>query len=246
MQYISEREEKNYQDFASGRVLYNQKGATAFPVRLASEVFLRSKAYLAEKGHDAPITIYDPFCGGAYLLTVLGFLHGKYLAGLIASDIDANILSLARRNLALLTEEGLEKRIEEIKNNLLLYGKESHKEALESALRLKILQADIKQGLQIRSFQADAGKVRLPDRGKVDLVLTDLPYGQITEWSSDGGKGGGGKGLEAFLDNIGALLQPKAILAIISVKEQKIEHKSYKRIKHFTIGKRRVSFLELK
>ena len=241
MKYIYENEQRNYQDFASGRVLYNQKGATAFPVRLASEIFLRSKAYLEEKGHDGTITIYDPFCGGAYLLTVLGFLHGRYLSRIIASDIDENILNLARRNLALLTTDGLEQRIEEIKNNLLLYGKESHEEALESALSLKALQADINEGLEIECFQADAGKAQLPAGEKVDLVLTDLPYGQITHWSN-----AGENTLDLFLENIEPSLKPAAILAIIGVKEQKIEHNRYNRIKHFTIGKRRISFLELK
>lgn len=241
LKYIYETEQKNYQDFASGRVLYNQKGATAFPVRLASEIFLRSKAYLKEKGHEGLITIYDPFCGGAYLLTVLGFLHGRYLSRIIASDIDENILSLARRNLALLKGDGLEKRIEEINSDLSSYGKVSHEEALHSALKLKELQADINQLLEIKCFQADAGKVSLPVGEKVDLVLTDLPYGQITHWSS-----ADENGLELFLENIESLLKPTSILAIISVKEQKIEHKSYNRIKHFTIGKRRVSFLELK
>ncbi len=240
MKYIYEQEQKNYQDFASGRVLFNQKGATAFPVRLASEIFLRGKAYLEEKGHTGLITIYDPFCGGAYLLTVLGFLHGKYIKRIIASDIDENILNLARRNLSLLTAAGLEQRIEEIKNNLLLYGKESHKEALESALRLKALQADINKRLEIECFQADAGEARLPDGVKVDLILTDLPYGQITHWSN-----AGENTLDLFLENIEPLLKPTSILAIISVKEQKIEHSRYNRIKHFTIGKRRISFLEL-
>ena len=178
MKYIYENEQKNYQDFASGRVLYNQKGATAFPVRLASEIFLRSKAYLEERGHDGTITIYDPFCGGAYLLTVLGFLHGRYLSRIIASDIDENILNLARRNLALLTTDGLEQRIEEIKNNLLLYGKESHEEALESALSLKALQADINEGLEIECFQADAGKA-VACWKKVDRFNRSA-HGQIT------------------------------------------------------------------
>ena len=41
MKYRFEIEAKNYEDFASGRVLYNRKGATAFPVRLGSEIIQR-------------------------------------------------------------------------------------------------------------------------------------------------------------------------------------------------------------
>lgn len=36
MKYIYETKAKKYEDFARGRVLYNQKGATAFLFRLAS------------------------------------------------------------------------------------------------------------------------------------------------------------------------------------------------------------------
>jgi 23S rRNA (guanine2535-N1)-methyltransferase len=41
MEYRYTAERQNYEDFASGRVLYNQKGTTAFPVRLASELYQR-------------------------------------------------------------------------------------------------------------------------------------------------------------------------------------------------------------
>lgn len=88
LKYIYEKKQQNYEDFASGRVLYNQKGAAAFPVRLASEIFLRSKNYLKKKGVKEPITIYDPCCGGAYILTTLGFLHGECFSKIIGSDVD--------------------------------------------------------------------------------------------------------------------------------------------------------------
>ena len=92
MKYIYEQEQKNYQDFASGRVLFNQKGATAFPVRLASEIFLRGKAYLEEKRHTGLITIYDTFCRGSLFIDSIGIPDGKYIKRIIASDIDENIL----------------------------------------------------------------------------------------------------------------------------------------------------------
>ncbi|RJX37512.1 hypothetical protein D3P09_21250 [Paenibacillus pinisoli] len=38
MKYLHEKYDHNYEDFASGRVLYNAHGTTSFPVRLASEI----------------------------------------------------------------------------------------------------------------------------------------------------------------------------------------------------------------
>lgn len=65
MSYMFEMEDKNYEDFASGRVLYNQHGTTSFPARLGSEIFLRCEQFLYKAGVDGPYSIYDPCCGGA-------------------------------------------------------------------------------------------------------------------------------------------------------------------------------------
>jgi len=70
-------EHEIYEDLASGRVLYNQRGAAAFPVRLASEIFLRCLALLNDNDMADTCTLFDPLCGGGYLLTSLGFLHAN-------------------------------------------------------------------------------------------------------------------------------------------------------------------------
>ena len=61
----------NFEDFASGRVIYGGKGIPNFPVRLLLEIYGRAKSY-SEKKEE--LVIYDPCCGGGYALTVLGFL----------------------------------------------------------------------------------------------------------------------------------------------------------------------------
>lgn len=241
LKYIYEKKQENYGDFASGRVMYNQEGAAAFPVRLASEIFLRSKDYLERKGVKEPFIIYDPCCGGAYLLTTLGFLHGKCFSKIIGSDVDEGVLGLARRNLALLSLDGIEKRIRELENDIRKYNKESHKEALKSALTLKGILEEKDYSFSVECFQADALADRLPGID-VDLIMTDLPYGNLTTWS--GAYDNDDNSLGLFLDNMLDLLKPTSILTIISEKSQKIEHKGYNRIKHFTTGKRRISFLE--
>ncbi len=60
----------NFEDFASGRVIYGGKGIPNFPVRLLLEIYGRAKSY-SEKEEE--LVIYDPCCGGGYALTVLVF-----------------------------------------------------------------------------------------------------------------------------------------------------------------------------
>ena len=79
----------NYEDFSSGRVLYGAKGIPNFPVRLLYEIYGYSKSYL-EKKED--IVIYDPCCGAAYALTVLGFFYNSEIKKIYGSDIDASMI----------------------------------------------------------------------------------------------------------------------------------------------------------
>src|SRR5580704_14474383 len=134
-QYTATKE--NYEDYSSGRVVYGVAGATNFPVRLSSEVFQRCAHYLKSKGKSGPYKLYDPVCGVAYALTVIGFLHGADIESIVASDSDSRMLEFARKNLSLLTAQGLSKRIEELKTFVREYNKDSHKQALESAHRLQ-------------------------------------------------------------------------------------------------------------
>jgi 23S rRNA (guanine2535-N1)-methyltransferase len=106
---------ENYEDYSSGRVIYGATGATNFPVRLSSEVFQQCAHYLKTQGKAGPYKIYDPFCGVAYSLTVVGFLHGAEIESIAVSDSDSRLLEFARKNLSLLTAQGLSKRIEELK-----------------------------------------------------------------------------------------------------------------------------------
>ncbi len=78
-----------------------------------------------------------------------------------------------------------------------LYGKESHREALRSA---QILKSEYgasfqEQPLQTRVFRANAldGKEMLkhvPPQS-VDMVITDIPYGEHSRWEESGSKRAG-------------------------------------------------------
>jgi len=232
-------EDVNYEDYSSGRVLYGTSGATNFPVRFSRELFQRCKYYLEESGKKQPYAIWDAFCGTAYLMTVLGFLHESDIKTIFASDADGVIIETAKKNLSLLDENGLNQRIGELNVLVDKYNKDSHKEALKSANRLKL---KIKERVETKVFQFNALIEEIPsDICNIDMVIVDLPYGQLTQW----------RGLEEnkepaqmFLDNIKTSLDKRAVLAIVSNKKQNITYDGYKKLKTFTLGKRRVWFFQ--
>jgi 23S rRNA (guanine2535-N1)-methyltransferase len=230
----------DFTDLATGRVFQGLPGHPAFPVRLATEIFQRCAA-LADA---APYTIYDPCCGGAYLLSVIGMLHRDQIAYLCGSDIDPDALSLAERNLSLLTREGLTHRIAQIQDLLERYGKPSHAEALQSAERLRSLAGSI--DLPSRVFRADATSTsqittELRDQ-RIDLVITDLPYGSQSAWQT-------AEQTQPpswlLLDVLRSVIARDSVVAICANKQQKIAHEAYRRVEHFQIGKRRIVILKL-
>ena len=233
MKYEYAVEKVNYEDYAAGRVLYTQAGMTSFPVRLASELFQRCAALLPQK----PLRVYDPCCGSAYLLTTLGFLHGAQLAALWASDIQLQAATLARKNLALLTEAGLEQRQAEIETMLRDYGKASHADALTSVDALK--QQIPPPTINTRVWLADAMQPALQN-GCVDVLLTDVPYGDVVVWNSVTAENAVYQLLEAQYP----LLAHPSVVAIISDKKQKAAHPKYQRISQETLGKRRITLLQ--
>src|SRR5215208_6675514 len=112
MPYKYVKEQLDYSDLASGRVFYSLPGHPAFPIRLASEILQRCVAQREVIYKiSTPCTLYDPCCGAAYHLSVLGYLHRDAIREVIASDVDEKAVALAERNLNLLNANGLGKRI---------------------------------------------------------------------------------------------------------------------------------------
>ncbi|WP_019533823.1 hypothetical protein [Paenibacillus ginsengihumi] len=240
MEYHFAREKENYEDFASGRVLYSAPGLTSFPVRLAAELYGRCRRALERQGVQGPYTLYDPCCGGGYLLTVIGFMYGESIARLCASDLDARAVEVASRNLALLSAAGLERRIGELRAMLEAYGKPSHREALDSAQRLRNRLEAGGRTMDTVCFQADiaADTERIRQHaGSAHIVITDVPYGGLVQWQSGGG-------MELLLSRLHAVLQGPAVVAVVADKSQKIRHEQFRRIEHLKIGKRHAAILE--
>ncbi|HHT42392.1 MAG TPA: hypothetical protein GX014_03230 [Firmicutes bacterium] len=239
MKYRFEVERKDYSDFASGRVLYSAPNTTAFPVRLASEIVQRAFDILEAKGAKGPYTIYDPCCGGGFLLATVGFLFSERIAELIGTDIDPDVLEVAAKNLSLLSQAGLEGRERELQGFEAAFGKASHREALASLGRLRALLGgrEIKTSCQQRDI---ATPNAFPIAGS-DIVMTDLPYGQLVSWAGEQSS----TPLEGLFQNChGALKKDASVLIIVADKKTKLQHELFKRIQYFKLGKRQIAFFE--
>lgn len=243
MNYMFAIENKNYEDYSSGRVFYNQQGTTSFPVRLASEIYQRCTAILTDQGFNKPYSLYDPCCGGAFLLSSLGYLHGEEISKIYASDIDETVIYLAQRNLSLLSLEGLDERIKQIEKMIDDFGKESHSEALQSAYKFKSILEKRRTCIAVKCFVADiTGDMDLTENvNDINIIITDLPYGDIVNWSGMQGEDGA---VVKLLDNILKILAKDSVVSIISKKKVKIKHQSYKKVEQFVIGKRQVTILQ--
>jgi len=241
MQYKYAQEHLDYSDFSSGRVFYSLPGHPAFPVRLASEIFQRCIAIRKTiYENSTPGVLYDPCCGAAYHLSVLAFLHGEHIQKIIASDVDEKAVALAKRNLGLLSPVGLDNRIDEITKMLEQYGKDSHKDALRSA---NVLKSKLSSSPETKVFQANVtNSEEIFDHIRtkpVDIVFTDVPYGQHSHWQENESS----NPLWSMLGALLGVLSSSSLVSIVSDKQQKVSHEGYQRVEQFQIGKRRVVIL---
>ncbi len=249
MQYKFATEQLDYSDFASGRVFYSLPGHPAFPVRLASEIFQRCIEHRRTiYGDSTPCTLYDPCCGAAYHLSVLACLHGEHIREVIASDVDQKAVDLAERNLGLLRADGLNQRSRELSEMLAAYGKESHRQALRSAvlLRDRFAVTMESRALATRVFRANVlDPVEISSRIKrdtVDIVFTDVPHGLHSKWH-DSDRELPVSPVNSMLDALLEILSASSIVAIASDKRQKVSHQRFQRLEQVQIGKRRVVIL---
>lgn len=219
----------NFEDYSSGRVLYGGKGIPNFPVRLLNEMYGRAKSYL-EKQDD--LIVYDPCCGGGYALTVLGLFDNVNIDRIYASDADGDMVEFAKRNLGLLSRCGLTKRRQEIQHLYEMYGKQSHLDALESCDNLY---DRIKREIPAEAFFADCTKA-LPNI-QPDIIITDVPYGNLTDWTKE-------TGLSAMLEQLWEISHANTVLALCMDKSQKVGNSRWTRMERHNIGKRRLEILK--
>ena len=241
----------DYSDLASGHVLHSAPGRTGFPARLATEIFQRAAARLTAAGVTAPWVVYDPCCGAGQLLTTVGLLHRGAIRALIGSDIDDEAVALAGRNLLLVTEVGLGRRIAALERLLAEHGRASHAAAIESGRRLlqQMERAPLEPTVDV--FPADvtrpgalAGQIA---DGTVDMVITDVPYGNWSAWSTTAvDRGDDIAPIDRMLDTLRPVLAPRAVVAIVSGKDQRVGHPAYRRIERWQVGRRRIEMVGLR
>ena len=129
------------------------------------------------------------------------------------------------------------------------YGKDSHKDALRSAhiLKNKLFGLAGKHPPETRVFQASAADgmeiFKNIKTKSVDIVFTDVPYGQHSRWH-DSDFNELSNPLWLMLEALLGVLSPSSIVAIVSDKGQKASHADYQRIEQFQLGKRRVVILK--
>ena len=222
----------NFEDFSCGRFIYQIAGFPNFPVRLACEIFLRCYELL----NEPKVSVYDPCCGGAYMLTVLGFMYNEKISALYGSDVSEEACSLAERNLGLLTHDGLSRRKKQLNAHYEAYGKASHLDAIKSADNLAGL---IKNLPGSKVFLHDIVK-EAPTFPVADIIIADVPYGKLSGWSSPTAFA-----LDKMLDNLKGSLRVNALAAICSDKGQKINNPGYKRVERFQVGRRKIEILRL-
>lgn len=231
-------EDRNFEDLASGKVIVHRAGYPNFPVRLAQEIFSRCLHHL-----DNPdsVCIYDPCCGGGYLLTVLGFLNFERIKTIIASDISDDAIQLTNENLTLLDKNGLKKRIWQINDLLSLHNKNSHIEALNSATNLLEILVNSTHEIERKVFKIDIlSKFPLDNSNfKADIIFTDVPYGNLVEWQN------GNKDNINLLDQLLPVTKEKTVVAICSDKSQKFQSDNFQRMEKQVVGKRLFQIFKL-
>jgi len=228
---------KNYEDFSSGRVLYHKAGYPNFPVRLAAEIFMRSLDYSDKKNE---INLYDPCCGCGYTATVLGFLFNEIIDTIYVSDISDEAVQLAQKNLSLLSDAGVEQRRTELQKYFNEFGKQSHADALQS---LENLQQYRKHPVKINCFTADILESSSLSHCKfsADIIITDVPYGDLSSWSGDQ------KGqINILLDSLIPVIKSGSVISLSHNAEQKTGNNSFRKIEMFKTGRRVTEILKLK
>ncbi|GAA0993348.1 hypothetical protein GCM10009551_055550 [Nocardiopsis tropica] len=234
MSYRYAVERTDHSALASGQVLRSAPGFPGFPVRLASELFQRAMVHTKEER----VRLWDPCCGSGYLVTVLGFLHRERLTRVRAGDVDPDAVALAARNLRLLSAEGLAEREDELRRSARDFGRPEFVERAEATRDLAAGLSAMGGDLPHEAVVEDVFSLREPVGA--DLVVTDVPYGEMTSWAGavpeDGGPGaaghgggtghapadrregggsaGGGAPLRAMLASLGRVLPEHAVVVV--------------------------------
>lgn len=81
----------------------------------------------------------------------------------------------------------------------------------------------------------------------IDIVFTDIPYGQRSGWVGAGvASGSGVTPIGQMLEALWCVVSATTVVAVASDKSQRIRHPSYERVDRFRMGKRQIVMLRPK
>jgi 23S rRNA G2445 N2-methylase RlmL len=216
MSYRMVPDRVDHSDLAQSHVLRSAPGYPAFPV--AEELFLRAARHLPER----PLQVWDPCCGSGYELAVVALQHRAEIGSVLASDVSPEAVALATANLRLLSAAGLQERREELLRRAKDFAKPAYRGAAAAAERLAVRLAAAGGDLPSRSGVADALSVdalrEILQDTRPDLVLTDVPYGERTEWQAPASCR---DPLPTFLGTLAEVLPESSVIAV-TAKMRKI------------------------
>lgn len=196
-------EDASYEDVGGGVVLHSAPGHPGFPSRLALELFARAQALTGKER----VGLWDPLCGAGGIVATVALLRPSALSRVLATDADPDAVRLAERNLVLTSDAGLVARRRELADR----GADPRRLASVDRLRATPGRSD---GLRVEAATADATdatSLATLDLDGIDMVLTDLPYGQQTGWASASADPAA-RVLEALRD----VLQPGSVVVFIT------------------------------
>ena len=168
-------EADSFEDVGSGTVLHSAPGFPGFPARLALELFDRARAMTSRER----VTLWDPMCGAGGLVAAIALRRRAQLEHVIATDVDAAAVELARRNLALVDSDALLKRADELESQGAASTRTQAARNLASAVGSPPLPfttgvVDVTAAESVAAFSCPPA----------DIVITDIPYGTQTTWNS--------------------------------------------------------------
>ncbi|RKS07230.1 RRNA methyltransferase AviRa [Nocardiopsis sp. Huas11] len=229
MVYRYATERADHSALASGNVLRSAPGFPGFPVRLASELFQRGLAHVPQDR----VRMWDPCCGSGYLMTVLGLLHRDRIVHARATDVDPDAVALAVRNLALLTRDGLAEREEELRRSALDFGRAEFVGRAETAGALAAGLASMGGDLPHETAVADV--FTLSEQVEADLVVTDVPYGDLTHWQ---GATPADDPMRALLRSLGRVLPPHAVVVVTARTRRVVLPPAVRALERVKVGNR--------
>ena len=168
---------------------------------------------------------------------------GALIRNIYGLDIDDRFLEIASKNLSLLSPYGLAARGKELQTLWEKYGKDSHVAALSHLIRIRQYAEASDPPIATQAFKRNvlesSSAIENHPTFKADILLVDLPYGNLVTWSGSGS-------IDTLLLNSLPFIDSGSVIAVVHDKKQKRETTEFSRLEKFKVGKRVVEILRIR